>query len=56
MSIGAFMKAERDLMLESEMNKQLAKEAEIMKDRKDWVVGESVYSKRWQPTTTGLGK
>ena len=24
----------------------LAEEAEIMKHRKDWVVGESVYSKR----------
>ena len=53
--IGAFMMQERDRLGEAEMDRQLAREADIMKGRKDWVVGQSVYSKRWQPPTKGLG-
>jgi hypothetical protein len=37
-----------------ENDKKLAYEAEIMKNVKGWVVGESVYSKGWAKPTNGL--
>ncbi len=53
--VGAFLKAERDRMAATELDQMYAREADIMKDRKDWVVGENVFSKRWLPPTKGLG-
>jgi hypothetical protein len=56
MAIHAYLKAERDMLNQKEYDAMLAKEKEIMKDRHDWKVGESVYSKRWLPPTKELGK
>ncbi|KAL7556786.1 hypothetical protein ACA910_005227 [Epithemia clementina (nom. ined.)] len=45
-----FLQAEADLAYIAQKNKQLAREAEIMKDVPGWKVGESVYrTKRWVP-------
>ena len=54
MAIMPFLMAEQDAMNKVETEKSLAYEAKIMKDVKGWKVGESVYSKRWSPPTTGL--
>ena len=45
------IKAERDRELAAYIEESRKKEAEIMKNRPDWKVGESVYSKRWNPPT-----
>lgn len=45
-----FLQAESDLSYLAVRNRNLAKEAEIMKDVPGWKVGESVYlTKRWVP-------
>ena len=56
MAIVPYLQAEKDRMLIAKLAKAEAEEAEIMKGRKDWKVGESVYSskKRWQAPTVGL--
>jgi len=51
MAIGPYLMAERDVMDQKEYDKTLAREAEIMKNRPDWVVGQPIYSKRWMPPT-----
>ena len=55
MAIMPFLMAEQDAMNKAESDKKLAYEADIMKDVKGWVVGESVYSKgKWVKPTHGL--
>ena len=54
MAIMPFLMAEQDAMNKVEQEKKLAYEADVMKNVKGWKVGESVYSKRWSPPTTGL--
>ena len=54
MAIMPFLMAEQDAMNKVENDKKLAYEAEVMKNVKGWVVGESVYSKGWSKPTNGL--
>ena len=51
MAMNFSIKAERDRELAAYIEESRKKEAEIMKNRPDWKVGESVYSKRWNPPT-----
>ena len=41
------MQAEKDRAMIVTLQEQKDKEAEIMKHDKNWVPGQSVYSKRW---------
>eukprot|EP01040_Poterioochromonas_malhamensis_P010862 gene10862-11839_t len=42
-----YLQYERDLALSKEIEERLAKEKELMKDNKEWVVGAKRYTKRW---------
>eukprot|EP01036_Dinobryon_divergens_P023660 gene23660-32032_t len=50
-TVYGFNQAERDRELAAYIEESRKKEAEIMKNRPDWKVGESVYSRRWNPPT-----
>ena len=44
---------EQDMKLLGKIEKANTREAEIMKSVEGWVVGDSVYSKRWSPPRFG---
>ena len=56
MAVFGYIKAERERLLLEEQANELAREKEIMKERPDWEVGQSVFNnpKRWLPPTPGL--
>jgi len=51
-----FLQAEEDLRYLERENAALTEEAELMKDKKGWVVGQTIWNRKgvWQPPTTGV--
>mmetsp|Transcript_13813 Transcript_13813/g.18889 ORF Transcript_13813/g.18889 Transcript_13813/m.18889 type:complete len:127 (+) Transcript_13813:37-417(+) len=54
MAIYPFLQVESDKRISSSIKYSLEKETEIMKHNPDWKVGESVYSKRWNPPSNRI--